>query len=212
MVPKLGCILPNMGATSEPLSLSNALFSKVQQRVLALIFGQPERSFYTSEIMRKVRSGTGAVERELSRLHRSGLVSVERIGNQKHYRANHQSPIFTELQSLVTKTVALTEPLRKSLEPCTDRIKAAFVYGSVAKGADTAHSDIDLMVIGDTLNYAELYAALQDVETALGRKVSPTFLSTKDWRRKASDKGSFISKVNALPKIFVLGSEQDLQL
>jgi predicted nucleotidyltransferase len=195
----------------QTISLSNALFSKVQQRVLALIFGQPERSFYASEIIRNVQSGTGAVERELSRLQRSGLVSVERIGNQKHYRANHQSPIFTELQSLVTKTVALTEPLRRSLESCGDKIKAAFVYGSVAKGMDTARSDIDLMVIGDGLNYSELYAALQNVENALGRKVSPTFLSPKDWRRKASEKGSFISKVNALPKLFVFGSEQDLQ-
>src|SRR6266568_3751294 len=84
-IPKLGHILPILGMIMEALSLSNALFSKVQQRVLAVIFGQPERSFYTSEIMRNVRSGTGAVERELSRLQRSGLVSVERIGNQKHY-------------------------------------------------------------------------------------------------------------------------------
>jgi predicted nucleotidyltransferase len=197
---------------TEAISLSNALFSKVQQRVLALIFAQPGRSFYTSEIIRNVRSGTGAVERELSRLQRSGLVSVERIGNQKHYRANHQSPIFAELQSLVIKTVALTEPLRKSLEPCAGKIKAAFVYGSVAKGTDTARSDIDLMVIGDELDYSELYTALRDVETALGRKVSPTFLSTKDWRRKSSDERSFISKINALPKIFVFGSEKDLQL
>jgi predicted nucleotidyltransferase/predicted transcriptional regulator with HTH domain len=199
-----------MGTILEPLSLSNALFSKVQQRVLALIFGQPERSFYTSEIMRKVQSGTGAVERELSRLQRSGLVSIERIGNQKHYRANHQSPIFTELRCLVLKTVALTEPVRKSLEPHAYKIKAGFVYGSVARGTDTANSDIDLMLIGDALNYSELYTALQDVETVLDRKISPTFLSAKDWRRKVSDKGSFISKVNALPKIFVFGSQQDL--
>ena len=194
----------------QTISLSNALFSKVQQRVLALIFGQPERSFYASEIIRNVQSGTGAVERELSRLQRSGLVSVERIGNQKHYRANHQSPIFAELQSLVIKTVALTEPLRRSLEPCADKIQAAFVYGSVAKGMDTARSDIDLMVIGDGLNYSELYAALQNVEDALGRKVSPTFLSLTDWQRKVSERGSLISKVNALPKIFVSGSEEDL--
>jgi predicted nucleotidyltransferase len=196
--------------TIEGMSISNALFSKVQQRVLGLIFGQPDRSFYVSEILRNVHSGTGAVERELSRLQRSGLVSVERIGNQKHYQANHQSPIFAELQSLVVKTVAMTEPLRKSLEPYSDNIEAAFVYGSVAKGTDTASSDVDLMVIGDELNYSELYAALQNVEDALGRKVSPIFLSLKDWRRKASDKGSFVSKVNLLPKIFVLGSEQGL--
>src|ERR1700682_4133557 len=98
IIPILGGIVPNMGTNT--ISLSNALFSKVQQRVLALIFGQPERSFYMSEIMRNVQSGAGAVERELSRLQRSGLVSVERIGNQKHYRANRQSPIFAELQKI----------------------------------------------------------------------------------------------------------------
>jgi predicted nucleotidyltransferase len=196
----------------EAISLSNALFSKVQQRVLGLIFGQPERSFYMSEIIRNVQSGTGAVERELSRLQRSGLVSVERIGNQKHYRANHHSPIFAELQRLVIKTVALIEPLRKSLEPHSDKIKAAFVYGSVSKGTDTARSDIDLMVIGDELSYSELYDALQNAEDVLHRTLSPTFLSVKDWRRKASGKGSFISKINALPKIFVFGSEKDLEL
>src|SRR4051794_35326002 len=193
-----------------PTSLSDALFSRVQQRVLALIFGQPERSFYTSEIIRNVRSGTGAVERELLRLQRSGLVSVERIGNQKHYRANPRSPIFAELQSLVVKTVAVTEPLRRSLAPWTNNIKAAFVYGSVAKGTDTAESDIDLMVIGDGLNYSELYSALQDAESTLGRKVSPMFLSVKEWRRKTSGKGSFVSKVKASPKRFMIGSENDL--
>jgi predicted nucleotidyltransferase len=196
----------------EALSVANALFSKVQQRVLALIFGRPERSFYTSEIVRNVRSGTGAVERELSRLQRSGLVSIERIGNQKHYRANHRSPVFAELQSLVVKTVALTEPLRKSLEPYSDKIKTAFVFGSVAKGADTAHSDIDIMVIGSNLSYTDLYAALQNAENELRRKVSPIFLSPEEWRRKAARKGSFISKMSALPKIFIFGSEQDIQI
>ena len=165
-----------------------------------------------SEIVRSVHSGTGAVERELSRLRRSGLVSVERIGNQKHYRANHQSPIFEELQSLVLKTVALTEPLKKSLEPYSGTIKTAFVYGSVAKGADTAQSDIDLMVIGDELGYAELYTALQNAENLLRRKVSPIFLSPEDWRRKASQKGSFINKIITLPKLFIFGSEKDIQI
>jgi predicted nucleotidyltransferase len=195
----------------ETVSLSNALFSKVQQRVLALIFGHPERSFYTSEIVRSVHSGTGAVERELSRLQSSGLVSVERIGNQKHYRANPKSPIFEELQSLVVKTVGLSEPIRKTLEPYSDKITTAFVYGSVAKGTDTARSDIDLMVIGDELDYSELYAALQNAETQLRRKVNPTFLSSIDWRRKVAQKGSFVSKVGGLPKIFIFGSESDLK-
>jgi predicted nucleotidyltransferase len=207
-----GANYPNWEWPMEALSVANALFSRVQQRVLALIFGHPERSFYTSEIVRNVRSGTGAVARELSRLQRSGLVSIERIGNQTHYRANHSSPVFEELQSLVVKTVALTEPLRKALEPYADKIKTAFVFGSVAKGTDTAQSDIDLIVIGDELSYTELYAALQNAETALRRKVSPIFLSPAEWRRKASRKDSFIGKMSALPKIFIFGSEKDIQI
>jgi predicted nucleotidyltransferase len=199
-----------MGTNSEVVSLSDALFSKVQQRVLALIFGHPERSFYTSEIMRIVNSGVGAVERELAKLERSGLVSIQRIGNQKHYRANSAAPIFAELRGLVEKTVGVAEPIRKSLQPCADRIKSAFVYGSVATGTDTARSDIDLMVIGDDLNYSDLYTAAQNVTTTLGRKLNPLFVSERDWHRKASDSGSVFNKISRSPKIFIIGSEEDL--
>jgi predicted nucleotidyltransferase len=190
--------------------LSGALFSNVQRRVLALIFGQPGRSFYTSEIVRNVHSGAGAVDRELSRLAHSGLVTVERIGNQKHYQANRESPIFEELHRIVLKTMGLTEPLRQSLAPAAHKIKAAFVYGSVAKGADTARSDVDLMVIGDDLTYTDLYEGLQKAESTLGRRVNPTVLSPEDWRRKASHKDSIIAKMIAQPKIFIFGSETDL--
>jgi len=199
-----------MNGLPAPTGLSNALFSKVQQRVLALIFSHPERSFYSSEIIRHVNSGVGAVERELSKLEGSGLVSVERIANRKHYRANPHTPIYEELRGLVEKTVGLTEPIRRSFEPFADSIKTAFVYGSVAKQTDTAQSDIDLMVIGDELNYSDLYTAAQHAENKLRRKVNPLFLSQKDWRRKAADKGSVISKIDSSPKIFIIGSEKDL--
>lgn len=201
-----------MGTNTDPSGLSSALFSKVQQRVLGLIFAHPDRSFYTSEIIRTVDSGTGAVERELTRLLHSGLVSVERIGNQKHYRANQQSPIFPELQGLVLKTVGLREPIKEALEPYADKIKVAFIYGSVAKGADTAQSDVDLMVIGDDLSYSDLYSALQRTEARVLRKISPLFLSMEEWRRRSSQGGSFLKKLGASPKIFILGSESDLAL
>ena len=194
----------------DTVRMSDALFSKVQQRVLALIFAHPERSFYTSEIVRSVHSGTGAVERELSRLRRSGLVCVERIGNQKHYRANPQSPIFHELQGLVLKTVAVAEPLRRNLKPYADRIRAAFIYGSVAKESDTAQSDIDTIVVGDDLNYSDLYTAFQNSESQLQRKVKPLFLSWDEWRRKAATKSSFVREVRDQPKVFIVGSEADL--
>ena len=189
--------------------LAGALFSGVQQRLLALIFGHPERSFYTSEIVRQLRSGTGAVERELARLQNSGLIAVERIGNQKHYRANPDSPIFGELHGIIQKTVGLKEPLRRSLQIHGDQIKVAFVFGSVAKKSDTTYSDIDLMVVGDDLVYSDLYGALQMAEKVIGRPVNPTILDLAEWKKKR-DNSSFIKKVVSQPKIFIFGSEADL--
>jgi predicted nucleotidyltransferase len=200
-----------MGMKPHVVSLSDALFSKVQQRVLALIFSHPERSFYMSEIVRSVGSGVGAVARELSKLERSGLVTIERVGNQKHYRANTVSPIFEDLRGLVEKTVGLVETVKKSFEPYADAIKSAFIYGSVAKGADTAHSDIDLMVIGDDLNYSDLYTAAQDIESKLRRKVHALFLTPEDWWRKTSEEGSVFGKISHSPKIFIIGSEKELR-
>jgi predicted nucleotidyltransferase len=198
-------------ATAKDSSISSALFSNVQKRVLALIFGRPDKSFYMSEIVRTIQSGTGAVERELSRLERSGLVSVERIGNQKHYRANIKSPIYAEIHSLVQKTVGLKEPLTRALEAYSPRIKAAFVYGSVAKRSDTARSDIDLMVVGDDITYSDLYAGLERAEKILSRPINPTILDTAEWRSRRAKKNAFISKIKDQPKIFIFGSEADLE-
>ena len=150
----MGSIIPNMGMKAASLDrvgvqqpgLADALFAKVQQRVLGVLFGNPLRSYYANEVIALARSGTGAVQRELGRLEASGLVTVRRVGNQKHYQANAGSPVFEELRALVLKTVGLADVLRAALAPMAKDIRAAFVYGSVAKRQDTATSDIDLMV------------------------------------------------------------------
>ena len=179
-IPKTGTILPKMGTSSSapPTSgLADALFTPVQQRVLGLLFGQPGRRFQSAELIQLAESGTGAAHRQLQRLADSGLITVTRVGNQKHYQANTESPIFAELRGLIVKTVGIVDPLRKALEPLAGQIFAAFVYGSVAKGTDTAKSDIDLMVVSDSLHYPELYEALQSAEAALSRPVNPTVIT-----------------------------------
>ncbi|MGH8681890.1 MAG: transcriptional regulator, partial [Burkholderiales bacterium] len=155
-------------------SLADALFSTTQQRVLGLLFGQPERSFYATELIGLAGAGSGAVQRELARLEQSGLVTVRKLGTQKHYQANPESPLFSELASIARKTVGLAGPLREALAPLASRVIAAFVYGSVAKRRDTAASDIDLMVLSDSLTYAEVFGALETLTTKLGRTINPT--------------------------------------
>lgn len=215
-LPILGINIPNMGmntASTEArprAGLADALFSSTQQRVLGMLFGQPDRSFFLTELIQLLGVGSGAVQRELARLAQSGLVTVRKVGTQKHYQANPDSPIFHELVGLVGKTVGLAEPLRAALAPLASRIKVAFVYGSVASGEDTAKSDIDVMLIGEDLSYAEIYESLQTAESSLGRPVNPTVFSGEEWLRKRKEKQSFVAKVAARPKLFLIGGEQDL--
>lgn len=197
-------------ASPTKTSLADALFTRVEGRVLGILFGQPDRSFQGSELIAMAGSGTGAVHRVLGRLVESGLVTVTPVGRQKHYRANRESPVFGELHGLVLKTVGLAAPLAAALAPFAKHVQVAFVYGSVAKGSDTAKSDIDLMVIGEGLEYPELYEALQKAEEVLGRPVSPNLITVKEWKRKLAAGSPFVAKVWAQPKLFVVGSENGL--
>ena len=205
-------IVPVMGTMANATSqgLAGALFSPVQQRVLGLLFGQPGRRFQSAELIRLAQGGTGAVHRQLARLEKSGWVVVTRVGNQKHYQANAECPAFAELQGLIAKTVGLVEPLRRALEPLAVKMRAAFIYGSIAKGTDNAAGDIDLLVVSDELGYPDLFEALQTAEAALGRSMSPNVLSLRDWRTKRLEKGSFAARIAAQPRLFVIGSDDDI--
>jgi len=178
-MPTSSMIMPILGTKAASSrfrrkSLADALFTQTQQRVLGVLFGQPERSFYASELIRDAGTGSGAAQRELAKLERSGLISARRIGHQKHYQANAASPLYSELRNIVLKTVGLAEPLRDALKPLSKAIRAAFVYGSVAKATDQSASDIDLMIISDSLTYGEVFGALERVTRRVARKVNPT--------------------------------------
>lgn len=200
----MGFIIPNMGSP-----LADALFSKTQQRVLGVLFGRPDQSFFANEIVRLSGVGVGAVHRELATLESAALVTATRIGNQKHFQANREAPIFEELRGIVLKTVGLADVLRKALAPLAPRIVVAFVYGSIAKGTDTARSDIDLMVVGERIEYADVFRIASAAEQVLGRKINPTVLTSRALKTQSKDDG-FHSRVLARPKIFVIGSEHEL--
>jgi predicted nucleotidyltransferase len=211
-MPKMG--ISKNQTTSPPRtgSLADALFSGTQQRVLGLLFGQPERSFYATELINLAGVGSGAVQRELASLSQSGLVTVKPVGNQKHYQANPASPIYEELCGMVRKTVGLAEPLRAALAPLALQIKAAFVYGSIAKNEDTASSDIDLMLVSDTLTFADTILALQAATELLGREVNPNIFTPQDFAKRLNEGGSFVSRVMAQPKLWLIGGEHDLSV
>jgi len=223
-LPNLGIIVPDMGmndslrpgkvseaaARYAAASLSGALFTTTQQRVLGCLFGESGRSYAVNELIQATGAGSGAVQRELARLAGSGLLTVEHVGNQKRYRANPDAPIHDELVSIVRKTFGLAEPLREALAPLSDRIHAAFLYGSIAKGSDTARSDIDLMVIADDLAYAEVMLALHPVAERLGRPINPTVYARDELRSRLDAGNSFVGRVLQQPRQWLIGGEDDL--
>jgi predicted nucleotidyltransferase len=208
--PKLGTIIPNMG-NNRPVSISDVLFSGVKRRVLGLLFGQPDRTFYANEIEKLGMTGRGALERELKRLTASGLVTMTVIGRQKHFKANQNSPIYQELRGITLKTFGLSDVLRLALSKFEDAIRFAFVYGSVAKGTDTATSDIDVMVVAEGLSYSNLFESLTKAEETLGRKVNPTLYSPEDFLKKIEGDNHFVTRVLNQPRIALLGHEDDIR-
>ena len=210
-MPRMGMVKKATAVRrKKPGSLADALFSTTQQRVLGLLFGQPDRSFYATELIGLSRGGSGAVQRELASLEQSGLVTVRRLGTQKHYQANPDSPLFSELCGIARKAVGLAEPLRAALAPLASRIVMAFVYGSVAKRRDTASSDIDLMVVSDDLSYAEVFEALEAIGARLGRVVNPSVYTRRELDKRVKDGNAFVKRVLAQPKVWVIGTEDDL--
>lgn len=214
-MPKMGSNMPNMGTSARQRArprttgLGDALFTATQQRVLGLLFGQPDRSFIQQDLIERAGGGSGAIRRELARLVESGLVTATVVGRQKHFQANHTAPIFHELRGIVLKTIALTDPLRTALRPLARRIDLALVYGSIARGEDRAQSDIDLLVVADDLRLEELFARLATVEKKLGRTISPTLYTRTDFERRRTRGTPFLKKVLNGEHLILFGSLSD---
>jgi predicted nucleotidyltransferase len=190
--------------------LLGALFSAVRLRVLTLFFSHPEKAYQLSEAINLIGSGRGAVQREIEKLTRAGILVAVPAGTRKAYQANRKSAIFPELHALILKTTGLREPLRAALDALALKIDVAFVYGSVAKGEDTATSDIDVMILGSEVGYGETYSALEKVEQKLVRKVNPNLMTPAEWRKKLNGKNPFITAVARQPKLFIIGVQDDL--
>ena len=185
--------------------LSDALFTVTQQKVLGLLYGKPDQSFYANEIARWAKVGKGSLMRELDRLHKAGVLTLKRQGNQTHYQANPDCPIYGELLGIVRKTFGVGEALRAALAPLAGQLVWAFVYGSIAKGAEHAGSDIDLMLIGESLSYNDLMERLLPVEESLGRTINPTLYTPADWLAKQAAGNSFVLRVAEQDKINLIG-------
>ena len=192
--------------------VAEALFGKTRRNVLSLLFGRSDEQFYMRQIARMTGVSTASVQHELARLTEAELVIRSPDGKQVYYRANTFSPVFSEIRSLMEKTVGAVAVLRTTLSELSGegRIDLAFLYGSFASGTQVSASDVDVMVIGDT-TLSELIPVLRQAQDRLGREINPSVYPRAEFQERLRAGEHFVSRVLERPKIMLIGTEDELE-
>lgn len=188
--------------------LSEILGSHIRAAIFRLLFAGPEAELHVREIQRRTGFNDRALRQELARLATLGLLVSRRDGNRLYYRAHRQHPLYPEIRGLTMKTVGLADALRERLDKA-EGIALAFVFGSVARGSEKAHSDVDLMVLGN-VTLRELTRILRGAQEELGREINPHILTLDEFRQRATSREHFVSTVLAEERIMVKGTEDEL--
>ena len=187
------------------MSIASSLFSDSQAKLLPWLFGQPERSYHLSELRRLTALGSASLQRELNRLVDSQLVQSTRVGNLRCFQANPQSPVYEELVALTRKTMGAAPLLQQALQPMAAKISNAFIFGSVAKGTDTANSDVDVVLVTEGLLLVDILQVLLPIETLLGRKINPTCYTPSEYAKRLAEPDSFLNRILAQPTLALIG-------
>jgi len=187
-----------------------SLFPKTKRSLLALMFLHPEEKYYIRQIEKLTGISQGALQRELKSMAEMGLLNVERKGHQAFYSVNRSNPIYSELRGIVYKTFGISDVLIAALKPLKKKIAVAFIYGSIAKGEETAKSGIDLMVIGK-VSFGDIATSLSKAQDSLGREINPTVYPLEEYREKIREQHHFLTAVIKAPKLMLIGTEDDIR-
>lgn len=196
--------------TKTPTDLGTVFFGAYRRQVLGLLLLHPGESFHLREIARATNTQPGTLRRELAQLADAGVLNREKVGNLVRYKADSACPIYDELRGILKKTAGVADVLREGLASLSDKISVAFVYGSVASGAERRSSDIDVMVVGSA-SFEEVVGALHSSQEQLRREINPSVYGPAEFKKKAKEKGSFPARVLKEPKLFIQGKENDLR-
>lgn len=186
------------------------MFSPYRRQALAVLFLRPDEQFHVRQLERMTGVSAGSLHRELRAMAESGLLIREKLGNQVFYRVNTHCTIYEELAAIFRKTLGLVSLLKDALSELDDQIHAAFVFGSMASGRQTAGSDLDICVLGD-LSLREVVKALSTVQETLQREVNPVVMTPRKFSDLAGKKDRFVTRVLSEPIMFVKASGDELE-
>lgn len=192
------------------MSVSDLLFpNQYRRKVLACLLMNPEKWVHLRELARLTGASPGSLKKELDTLTAAGLLASRKIGNLTQFSANTLHPVYPELSGLIRKTTGLHDVLASALQPLGEQIDVAFVFGSVASTTETTHSDVDVMVIGD-VTFGQVVNTIYDAQITLGREINPKVMTRNEWQVKQREGNTFVAELLSKPKIFVVGTADDL--
>ena len=180
----------------------------MRAEIFRMLFGLADEPLHVREIERRSGLTIGTVQTELKKLHKLDLIVKREDGNRVYYSANTDHPIYQDIRNLVLKTNGLADVLSSALSG-ERGIKIAFVFGSLARQEDKAKSDVDLIVIGD-IGLRKLSGLLMDVSGRIGREINPHVYTEKEFMKRKVGKDHFLTHVFESPKIFIIGTENEL--
>jgi len=189
--------------------LETLLRSKLRAKVLGWLFSHPDERYFVRQLTTLLGEDSTNVSRELARLEKTGVLVLAKEGKQKYYQANRRSPLFNELHGLIVKTAGVADVLRSALATAMERIKVAFVFGSIASGGERRTSDIDMMVVG-RISFEDVVSLLSPAEEKLGREVNPVVYPITEFKQKVKEDHHFVKTVLEGEKIFLIGDEGEL--
>lgn len=182
--------------------------SKTRKAIFKLYFTNPETEYYLRELERTLNIPVSMIRKELLQLEKENVFVSHKKGNLVYYQVNKTYPLFTELKSIVFKTVGAQGLLKEMIEKIKG-INVAFIYGSFARNSENAASDIDLFVIGNP-NEDELIKGMSGIEKVLKREINYALYTVIEFKKKKHAKDSFVLDLLENPKIFLLGDKNDL--
>ena len=191
--------------TKQPIEL---MFGAYRRQLLAQLLLRPDERFHVRELGRMTSIPVGSIHRELKALAAAGLLLREQSGNQVYYQAKRRCPIFNELGAIFRKTVGLTGLLSDALAALADKIEFAFVFGSMARGQQTAFSDVDVIILGK-LSLAQAVSALSPISETLGRDINPVVMTPEKFAALLDKQDRFAVRVANEPRLLIVGDEDE---
>jgi uncharacterized protein len=188
--------------------MGEALWPAVRRAVLALLLTNPDEEWHLREIARRTGTALSATQRELLALTGAGIVRRRVESRRSYYRADPDCPIFPDLRQIVLKTVGLADVVKEALRKVKE-IQLAFIFGSMARGADDAKSDVDVLIVGNA-SFADIAEALLTAQERLGRPITPTVYTPEEFRERVSERHHFLTRVLSEPRIMLIGGGDDL--